>query len=196
MEEWRRHNIAPSLEVSSWGRIRSRSSLQLRHPCRRDRTGTGYLAIQGGVGLVAVHRLVALAFHGEPPQGASIVRHLNSDPIDNTPGNLSWGTHAENAQDRKIANTWHEGERASGAHLTNEQAVAVAAQRFAGHSCRVVAERFGVSAGQDFDFDLPRLKAWLYADGVPVYNVGEFTYRNPLGIRSGSEFTPLPRPGE
>jgi hypothetical protein len=44
-----------------------------------------------------VHGLVALAFHG--PRGELEVRHLDGDQLNNLPGNLTYGTHAENMQD-------------------------------------------------------------------------------------------------
>lgn len=46
-----------------------------------------------------VHRLVCLAFNGPKPTGATCVRHLNGDKLDNRPGNLRWGTDKENAAD-------------------------------------------------------------------------------------------------
>jgi hypothetical protein len=49
--------------------------------------------------LVKVHRAVALAFHGPPPESQPIVRHLNGDPSDNRPENLAWGTQSENMRD-------------------------------------------------------------------------------------------------
>ncbi|MFH2073331.1 MAG: hypothetical protein ABIJ75_10825 [Actinomycetota bacterium] len=55
-------------------------------------------------------------------------------------------------------------------------------------------ERFGAFAGRDYVSERPRLKAWLYADGVPVYNVEEFTSGNPLGISAGHVYRPLTRP--
>lgn len=48
---------------------------------------------------VAVHRLVAAAFHGPCPEGYQC-RHLDGDPLNNRPDNLRWGTPAENYADR------------------------------------------------------------------------------------------------
>lgn len=46
-----------------------------------------------------VHRLVALAFHGEPGDGLEVC-HWNGDATDNRAANLRWDTHASNIQDR------------------------------------------------------------------------------------------------
>jgi hypothetical protein len=49
---------------------------------------------------VPIHLLVCPTFHGMKPDWAQCVRHLNGDPMDNRPENLTWGTHAENMQDQ------------------------------------------------------------------------------------------------
>lgn len=46
-----------------------------------------------------VHRLVCEAFNGAPPPNRVVVRHLDGDKTNNTPGNLAWGTHSENSAD-------------------------------------------------------------------------------------------------
>jgi len=45
-----------------------------------------------------VHRLIALAFHGLPPQSNEriVVGHLDDDPGNNLPSNLKWITQREN----------------------------------------------------------------------------------------------------
>ena len=43
-----------------------------------------------------VHRLVCLAFHGEPGPDQTDCCHKNHDPLDNRASNLRWGTHQEN----------------------------------------------------------------------------------------------------
>lgn len=47
-----------------------------------------------------VHQLVCLAFHGEAPSPFHIVCHRNDIKTENTPDNLYWGTHQDNADDR------------------------------------------------------------------------------------------------
>lgn len=43
-----------------------------------------------------IHRLVAMAFIGTPPNGDSVVNHLNGEKSDNRVANLEWCTVAEN----------------------------------------------------------------------------------------------------
>ncbi|WP_372922523.1 HNH endonuclease signature motif containing protein [Roseovarius sp.] len=43
-----------------------------------------------------VHRIVATAFHGEPPTRQHIVDHIDTNRMNNRPGNLRWITKLEN----------------------------------------------------------------------------------------------------
>ena len=52
-----------------------------------------------------VHRLIALACHGDPPEGCYLVRHLDNNKTNNRPDNLAWGTYLDNASDRQKAGT-------------------------------------------------------------------------------------------
>lgn len=53
----------------------------------------GYLEIDSE----QVHRIVAIAFHGEPPMSGYIVEHIDTNRQNNRPSNLHWISKLENA---------------------------------------------------------------------------------------------------
>lgn len=102
-EEWRPIVGAPYM-VSSEGRVVSRvrpESPRLLRPHRRRVSGYEHVNICSGgeTRTTLVHRLVAEAFLGPCPVGLE-VRHRNGIAWDNRVANLTYGTHAENMQDR------------------------------------------------------------------------------------------------
>lgn len=110
-EEWRSlPGYESQYEVSSHGRFRT-----LARPGTHTRIlppGTwnnGYqrvaLCRDGERRTASLHRLVALAFHGEPPTLSSVVRHLNGDRADNRSANLAWGSRSENEADKNLHGT-------------------------------------------------------------------------------------------
>lgn len=72
-------------------------------PYRGTTAGVTYLMVKltkdGKRGSFRVHRLVALAFYGERPEGLE-VRHLDGNSFNNAITNLKYGTHKENMEDR------------------------------------------------------------------------------------------------
>lgn len=53
---------------------------------------TGYLEVAS----VRIHRIVATAFHGEPPTNEHVVDHIDTNKQNNRPDNLRWLTRLEN----------------------------------------------------------------------------------------------------
>lgn len=54
-----------------------------------------------------VHNVVALVFHGPRPPG-KVARHYDGDPMNNTPGNIIYGTRSENEMDKVRHGTHNE----------------------------------------------------------------------------------------
>jgi hypothetical protein len=59
----------------------------------KQNSANPYLSIAG----VRIHRIVATAFHGEPPDPKYVVDHIDSNCRNNRPENLQWLTRLENA---------------------------------------------------------------------------------------------------
>lgn len=108
-EEWRDVSWAEGYEVSSYGRVASwKPYRNMAKPPKTRRLLTlsvdkdGYqktTLFQGKTRKTfRVCRLVATAWHGEPPEGF-VVRHLDGSKTNDTPSNLAWGTPQENSDD-------------------------------------------------------------------------------------------------
>lgn len=59
----------------------------------KQNTKTGYMEIAS----VRIHRIVATAFHGQPPTPEHVVDHIDTNRCNNRPENLRWLTRLENA---------------------------------------------------------------------------------------------------
>jgi hypothetical protein len=115
-EEWRPvPRYEGRYEVSDHGRVRSldaycgnRFGTRTLRKGRMLKLGVvqphGYRSVQladgrGDLTAVKVHRLVLLAFRGEPPPDKPFGLHEDDDPANNHLGNLRWGNRTENAWD-------------------------------------------------------------------------------------------------
>jgi hypothetical protein len=88
----------PGYEVSNQGRVRNATNFRLRSLMQDGR----YKAVKLKSRTYRVHRLVMLAFVGEPPLGSS-VDHIDRDPSNNFLENLRYATAKE--QRRNQANS-------------------------------------------------------------------------------------------
>lgn len=102
MIQWRTIPGFDNYEASSDGRIRgARGVLSPWHRARNRSHRVDYkvgLYRDGKRHRVAVHRLVCLAFHGEP-DGDHVVCHINHDTNDNRACNLRWGSQSDNVRE-------------------------------------------------------------------------------------------------
>ena len=65
--------------------------------CSTQRDSRGYGSVR-----ISLHRLVAYAFHGNPPSAKHVCHHKDGNPRNNSASNLQWVTQAENMRLRFI----------------------------------------------------------------------------------------------
>lgn len=107
--EWRNITIEnyQHYEVSNTGLVKSPNYRMTGKPALlKGRVYEGYTAINfKSAGCkqrtIQVHRLVALAFLGDPPTPDHQVDHIDHDRQNNHVSNLRWVTRQENCQNRK-----------------------------------------------------------------------------------------------
>lgn len=142
VEEWRTvPGYGGHYEVSSMGRVRSKQRelekrtryggvMQQTYPAKmlslQERKGYLFarIGVDGVKYSVPVHHMVLSAFVRCREEG-EICRHLDGSPQNNQPGNLAWGTHEENMEDRKAHGNYFTGEKHVMASLTNEQVMEI-----------------------------------------------------------------------
>lgn len=93
-----------------------------------------------------IHRLVLLAFRGEPPKG-HVCRHLNGNRTDNRLENIVWGTSSENRLDQIAHGTHNAGEDHPSAVLSEGEVKQIMKMRKQGIICREIASMLGRSIG-------------------------------------------------
>lgn len=96
-EIWKPIPELEGYEASSFGNVRSKRKVLHRRPflARGDKLYCKTDCWAKNKGLF-VHRLVALAFLGKPPEGQNTVDHLDGDGTNNRPENLEWVSLTEN----------------------------------------------------------------------------------------------------
>lgn len=149
-EEWRPIAGAADYEVSSLGRFRRRTEGHITFAGREQKgylRKDGYLWIMlrrddGSRATCALHRLVCIAFHGEPPFPGAQVAHGDGSRTNNAADNLSWKTALGNAEDRERHGRTQRGHAHYLSALSPE---ALADVRSSSLSCRAAAEKHGVS---------------------------------------------------
>lgn len=105
-----------------------------------------------------VHRLVMLAFVGEPPDRFQVC-HNNGKPADNRLSNLRYDTYLENGRDRVRHGTVARGERTGNSKLTSDQVRDIRQSKL---SRRELAQRYAVS--KDYIGEIIRRKKWAWLD--------------------------------
>lgn len=106
---------------------------------------SGYYEVKYGGRRVRLHRLVCLAFHGEPPSGSNLALHKDDNRSNNHIDNLYWGNYSDNAKDAYANKKLKAGQDHPNAKLTWAAVVALRAD--AEHISRHadIAAKYGVS---------------------------------------------------
>lgn len=92
-----------------------------------------------------LHRMVALAFHGEPPKGKPYALHKNDRQTDNRASNLYWGAESDNWRDRQKNGIDLKGERNGRAKLSEDDVKAIRQLYAKGNiSQQEIANRYNV----------------------------------------------------
>lgn len=136
--------------VSSLGRIKSFKTYRNRLPkiISQRITRCGYLHIGLHVGdkkiYPLVHKLVALAFLGEPPIEGMEVNHKKNPKTNNRVSNLEWVTTKQNHEHAAINGLTAKGERNGSAVLTEKQVLEIRALISKGVYHRTIAALYGI----------------------------------------------------
>lgn len=156
--EWRVIPGWPDYQASSDGQIRrhtrptrgvgTRKSLPYLMAQQMDRRGYMRAAVRDANGKkrpVQVHRLVALAFLGQPPEGMHEVAHNDGVRNNNSVSNLRWDTSKGNLSDRVKHGTLYSGAGHHFAKLTEAEVRMIRAAGAAGQTGIAIAARHNIS---------------------------------------------------
>ncbi len=153
VEQWRSIPTYEGYLASNKGRIMGRLGKIMNGTIVKNGAAKGYRVVcvrceDGEYRPKMNHRLVCLAFHGEPIDGQQVA-HNDGDKTNNHPDNLRWATAKENHADA-IKHGTHQslhnyGENQGGSKLTEKQVLEIlAAPRHYGMQIEL-AEKYGVT---------------------------------------------------
>lgn len=162
---WLRLPEFPDYEVSERGDVRRTTRGGRRYPAgyvlQPKAHVKGYLCFtlktaSGADKTMLAHRLVALAFHGEPPTPEHEVAHRDGTRTNNEYTNLRWATPTENQADRVVHGTTMSGEQLPQTKLKSAQvdeiraAYSAKGKRYAGGEVTMqsLADEYGVSLAE------------------------------------------------
>lgn len=109
----------PEYAVSNMGRVKrivpDRQGKSMNRVLKPSMPNNGYWQVQlylnGVSSHQSVHRLVCIAFHGEPPTPAHHASHRDGTRTNNQSGNLRWRTPSENNMERHLHGTMLTGDK-------------------------------------------------------------------------------------
>lgn len=118
--EWRSVPSIPAVEVSEFGDLRTKTTRRVRRGFI-DRDGYVRYCVtmcDGKKTQRTAHRLVAIAFHGEPRCDKMHAAHIDGSKLNNHHSNIKWATPRENIHDRDKHGLGVKGDRNGRALLT------------------------------------------------------------------------------
>lgn len=167
-EEWRLAPGWPEYSVSNLGKIRRNDTGRIRAPIMMK--STGYLMItltgNGRRKMLAIHRLVALAFLGDPPAPKMQVNHKDSDRTNPRLDNLEWVTVSQNIRHGYRSGFCNAVGEANGYSKLTDQAVAQirAEVRSGPQDFAMLAARFNVSKATIHD--VASFRTWKHVQAA------------------------------
>jgi hypothetical protein len=147
--EWRAVQDFPDYEVSSHGQVRRARGRLPRSVLKGEVSNVGYVRVclyrDKKVQRHSVHRLVACAFHGDPPTPSHQAAHNDGNRLNNRASNVRWVTAKENAGDRDVHGRTARGVKNSEAKLTDAKVREIRELLDCGVGMRKLASEYGVA---------------------------------------------------
>lgn len=145
-EEFRSVPGFDGYSVSSTGRLINVVSGRSLKPSLNS---TGYLRYcirkDGRSASLRVHRAVALAWLGLPPEGKTCVAHLDGCRTNNAASNLAWVSYAENEAHKEQHGTVARGQRNHASKLTERHVLDMRSEFARGASQSALGRKYGIS---------------------------------------------------
>jgi hypothetical protein len=171
MNEERWLPVCPGYEVSDHGRVRSLDRVVESADSRRRKVRgcvlrpavaeNGYLMVTFAGKTTSVHRLVALAFLGPPPNGTGDVNHKDCVKSNNRLSNLEWCSRSENMLHAYRNGVPHAvGEANKRAKLNADLVRGIRSRCAAGEAQSTLVRELGISAA--VVSNVVRRKAWSH----------------------------------
>ena len=107
-----------------------------------------------------INRLVAIAFHGNPPTTAHQAAHLDGNRKNNLPSNICWATSKENHSHRVLHKTDAKGTRNGRSKIKESDVIAIRNAVLRGLTKVSIASEFGISNTQVNNIALQ--KSWSH----------------------------------
>lgn len=150
---WRSIPGFPSYEISNGGVVRRNEAFR-HYPAgmilKQRQDVNGYMQVtlshKGKYSYFGVHRLVALAFLGEPPSVHHQAAHNDGTRVNNELTNLRWATPSENSLDRTFHGTFpdRKGEKHPLASLTDDPVLELRHERCKGRTYQELAKLYRI----------------------------------------------------